>query len=442
MESNDVNLKPLQYEHLDKYIFRISENKKSYEVSWQNISDLVLRYFDKQLSKDYIRHQFYGVRKLQEIKQTESKDTQEIAKENYKTSIEINKDGTMTSDKLIVMSENDCKDVEFLLKAHGYDSKFFELTSAKNNIWNVYSKQDGVQTLYSSKINIKPRIDDISMEELKEWFNTFDRKNKTVKDYSNTVPKDGLLLEIPLVDVHYNKRTYEIEVGKEYGISNTEEDFLKVISNFIERVKGRNIEKIIFPIGNDFANIDNTENSTTKLTRQDVDVRWQEMFLGSSELLIKAIDMLSEVSLVEIFYVPGNHDQMVGFHLTQVLSAWYRNDERVTVDTSPKARKYVQYGKCLIGYTHGNKEKNRIFGLMQTEEPKLWGDTIFREWHCGHFHHEQTKENQGVIVKYLSSISPTDAWHYESGYVGSLQKAQAFLWDKEKGLMDVLYSYV
>jgi len=38
----------------------------------------------------------------------------------------------------------------------------------------------------------------------------------------------------------------------------------------------------------------------------------------------------------------------------------------------------VEFGKCLIGFTHGDKEKKRIFGNMQVEVPEAWGRTLYR----------------------------------------------------------------
>jgi hypothetical protein len=72
---------------------------------------------------------------------------------------------------------------------------------------------------------------------------------------------------------------------------------------------------------------------------------------------------------------------------------------------------------------------------MPIEARKDWGETLFAEIHAGHFHSEQAvKEENGVIVRYLSSPSGSDNWHYESGYVGAIKKAQSFVWDKNKGM--------
>jgi len=74
---------------------------------------------------------------------------------------------------------------------------------------------------------------------------------------------------------------------------------------------------------------------------------------------------------------------------------------------------------------------------MPIEEPTLWAQSKFREWHIGHLHHQKeiAAEENGVVVRTLRSLSPTDAWHYEKGLVAAVQSAEAFLWHKERGLL-------
>lgn len=43
-------------------------------------------------------------------------------------------------------------------------------------------------------------------------------------------------------------------------------------------------------------------------------------------------------------------------------------------------------------------------------------------------------------VRYLSSISAPDLYHFDNGYVGSIRQAQAFIYDKENGLESIIYS--
>ena len=256
------------------------------------------------------------------------------------------------------------------------------------------------------------------------------------------VATSGLMLEVPIVDLHVAKLAWAPETGENYDIKIAERRFMDVIHDVIERAQKYEFEQVVFPIGNDFFNYDSVDGATTKGTPQDNDSRWAKMFLKGRELLITAVDLLSQIAPVKVFQIPGNHDYVTSWYAVVCLHDWFRNDENVTVDISPQSRKYVEFGKCLIGFTHGDKEKKRIFGNMQVEVPEAWGRTLYREWHTGHLHHEVVKEEHGVKVRSLSSVTATDAWHYVSGYVGALAVSQSFVWDKEKGLREIWYSTV
>lgn len=358
----------------------------------------------------------------------------EKAKSSYKSEQSINKDGTYTSDKLISIKEDDLKNPISLLKAHGFDIRDWELVSARNNIWNVYSKQDGIQELYSSKIVVKPRTD-ISLEEIKDFYaeliTTYSSPN--VKKYEN---KNGLMFELPIVDLHLGKFSTSDIVNEEYNTQIARDCFNKVIDTCISRLKDVNIEKIIFPIGNDFFHYDAVASTTTGGTPQDTDVKHQTLFKNGVTLLIDGISKLSKElkAPIEVFCIQGNHDFLSSYHALMSLWCYFHNNENVSVNLGTSPRKYVQFGKTLLGFAHGDKEKKRIEKIMQVEAAEMWGKATYREFHLGHLHSEQVTEDGGIIIRNLSSVTGTDAWHHNSGYVGAIRKCTCFLWDKENGL--------
>ena len=83
--------------------------------------------------------------------------------------------------------------------------------------------------------------------------------------------------------------------------------------------------------------------------------------------------------------------------------------------------------------------------IMAQENPTAWAMSYYREFHLGHLHHKKegrfnaTNELQGVMVRHMSSLSGTDSWHHKKGYIGARKSAEAFLWDKEKGLLNQSY---
>lgn len=372
---------------------------------------------------------------------------EELPKDN-KYTVTINSDGTQTSEVLLEMSREQAKDEEFLLKAHGYDTELWEIVSARNNIWNVYSKKDGVQVLYSSKITVKPTKGKLTLKDIEEFCMELVKRKPMKPIPLREYKPSSQMLEIATFDVHLGKLAWYGETGESYDYKIARQRFLGVIQDFKDRVKGRTFEKVLFPFGQDFFNIDNTQGKTTAGTEQDCDLRWKKLFMKGVEIAIEAIDMLAELGPVKVLYVPGNHDNTTSYGAICCLYFKYAGNENVTVDISPKARKYEEFGKCLIGFGHGEKERKRIDKIMQEEAARAWGRTVYREWHLGHLHKESsggyqmTEEYPGLIVRRIGAITGTDNWHYESGFVGVVKKAEAFIWDKEEGLKDKMFSNI
>lgn len=275
------------------------------------------------------------------------------------------------------------------------------------------------------------------MDSTESYFKGFADEYTPLKLNNQEPIESKLMFELPIVDLHYSKLSWEGETGENYDRKIAEERFLRVISDFIKRTADKDFEKILFPVGNDYFNFDNPDGETARGTRQDNDSRWQKMYNKGNELLIKGIDILAQKAPVDVFVVPGNHDTMTSYHAVHFLNAWYRNIDRVEVSINPKTRKYRRFGSNLIGFAHLDQEKSRIFGCMQNEAKKDWGNTKYHEWHGAHVHSEQVDEKLGLIVRNISSITAKDAWHYKKGYQ-SLAKAQAFIWHKKKGLVDIM----
>ena len=122
-----------------------------------------------------------------------------------------------------------------------------------------------------------------------------------------------------------------------------------------------------------------------------------------------------------------------------MLQAWFSRTSDVVVDNTPTQRKYVHFGKNLIGFTHGNNERHpNLPLLMANEKPQEWAQSCHREWHLGHWHIKRHKmflpaeDQQGVLVRIVPSLCPADAWHSSMGYGGKLA-AEAYYWDQADG---------
>jgi hypothetical protein len=159
------------------------------------------------------------------------------------------------------------------------------------------------------------------------------------------------------------------------------------------------------------------------------------MFREARVMIVEAIEYLKTLAPIRVLVVPGNHDTERIFCLGDSLEAWYHNDDRVRVLNEATSRKYVHYGKTLIGYCHGNEEKVAdLPQVMADEEPKAWAGSIWREWHIGHTHAKKEKVTEIGAVRIITvpSIAPNDAWHQRKGY-HHIRAAEGYLYGAEDG---------
>lgn len=338
------------------------------------------------------------------------------------------------------MTEEQSKDVNYLLKAHGFNPECWELISARNNIWNVYSKQDGINTLYSSKITVKPIELNITSELIEKWFNKLDRnyslpKVKITKDY---LYGDKLLI-IDISDLHLNLQASMFVTGNEYNCDIAEKLFFYVINDVLSRTVSYKFDKIIFTIGGDMLNSDNLNNTTTKGTPQDCDVHLFDAYERICDMTVKATDILKDIAPVDVIYIPSNHDLTSGFKLAKYIQAWFRNDQDVNVDYSPFPRKYVVFGKTLFVFAHDGNVKD-LPRIISDEARQYWSQIETTEVFLQHLHSEQVLlEANNIRIQRLPTISAKGAWTVSKGF-GSKRQCKSFIFDKEDGLTDVLYT--
>jgi hypothetical protein len=253
--------------------------------------------------------------------------------------------------------------------------------------------------------------------------------------------RDGMLYEIAMPDIHFGRLTWHEESGIDFDIKIAERAVKTAISELLQYSKNFVIAKILLPIGNDFFNVNSKANTTAKGTPQQEDTRWQKTFRAGRRLVIEMIDTCTAIAPTDVMFIPGNHDEEKIFYMGDALECWYHNNKNVRIDNGAKSRKYYDFGKVLLGFTHGDAEvMKKLPNLMQFEVPKLWGNSIYREWHTGDKHHKadfilEVDEQIGIVIRILRSLVPADAWTFNKGFVGAQRASEAFLWHPENGLV-------
>lgn len=326
--------------------------------------------------------------------------------------------------------------IDQLLQLSKIDTDVWEVDKAVVNAWGVTMKaKDGLPYKtqnHQVKAFLKRKYGEIDVEFLQELLKDMPKSEKIKK----VVPKGDHLLEINICDLHLGKLAWAPETGEHYDLKIAQDRFLTAIRRLLALSSAYDTEKILFPIGSDFFQIDNNKNETTHGTPQSVEGRWSKLYNTGVALLIKAVSILREVAPVEVVLIPGNHDQQSSYCAAHCLGMYYRDDENVNVDWSPTLRKYRKYYDNLIGLAHGQGPKQKDwFELVASEAAELWGITKFRYIHLGHYHHQKTEEHRGLTISHLGSLSSADAWHSESGYTQTRKSASGFVYSRKHGMI-------
>jgi len=295
--------------------------------------------------------------------------------------------------------------------------------------WQNFKGEQRYSIVTHNQWHEQPQVKDDLLDYIKNR-STKVNKIKYVK------PKDPVLYEISLPDIHYGKITDEPS-------ETIEKNYMKAIVDLHRKADGLNIERFLLPVGNDGLNSEGMSRATTKGTPQQDSMRWRQSFRGYWHLVTKAIDYLTQFAPVDVVVIQGNHDFERMFYVGEVLDALYHNNKNVNIDNGLDSRKYYEYGINMIMFTHGDKEKAQELPLLiATEQPAMWSRSKVREVHCGHKHKEMLNEYMGTKVRFIPSICANDAWHKTQGYVGTLRCGQAFIWSKNRGLEGYLQTNV
>ncbi|HRR40497.1 MAG TPA: hypothetical protein P5244_04610 [Syntrophales bacterium] len=367
----------------------------------------------------------------------------------YKTFRRKNADGTIESIEFIELWEGEELSDDDILRFHKLDPEKWELYTYTNNLWHAVTGEDQGnrrKLMYQSKLTARPKKQALSLDDVKQTF------RELALEYERPpvmyVKREGrMLAEVNIADLHLGKLCWHGDTGNNYDHKIARDTFNRIVSSIYRELKGLPIELVYFIITNDFWNSDNPEKTTTAGTPQDTDVRWQKLYKVGTTMLTDATGLMMEIAPTENIYTASNHDLQTMYYAMCHLEAFFRNDkDRLTVDTDARARKYRLYGSTLLGYTHGDTERKQarsalgaLAALPPIEARELWGQSKRCEVHAAHLHCEQSvDEVNGVIVRRISSPTATDTWHYQSGYVGAVRKAQTFIYDRDYGLIHTI----
>lgn len=199
----------------------------------------------------------------------------------------------------------------------------------------------------------------------------------------------------------------------------------------------------------DVFHYDTPDAKTTRGTQLERDGRLEKMIETGSAASVSLIERSSETCPTDVVCVPGNHDETMTAWFRLLLATHFNADKRVAVHQHYTHRQYLEHTGNLVGFTHGDKARNRLPALMALEVPDAWSRCRYREIHTAHLHKQAAKFRRvidadgidtvdGVVVRIAPALCPPDDWHSQEGYIGSRQAMETWFYAPGGGLAGML----
>lgn len=206
--------------------------------------------------------------------------------------------------------------------------------------------------------------------------------------------------------------------GHDWDLSIARETLSAAVREIVE-TSPPSAHAVILGLG-DLLHADNGRNQTERSGNVlDVDTRYSKCLETVCDLMAESSELIaSKHRNVQAVFKPGNHDENSTVGIRQALRMYWRDNDRVSVCTSPDAFYWRRFGVNLIGGTHGDKAKIPDLPLIMANRRKDdWSATATRHIHTGHIHHDTEREIGGVHVYSHRAPVAQDAYHAWHGYL-------------------------
>ena len=234
-------------------------------------------------------------------------------------------------------------------------------------------------------------------------------------------------------DYHLGMLAWHQEGGSDWNISIAERTIIAALQQMIEQ--SPKAHTAVINIQGDFLHTDG-KTPVTPASKHvlDADSRFPKIRKSAIRVIRSMVAMsLLRHQEVHLVIAEGNHDEESSGWLADLFSVHYEEEPRVTVNDSVLPFYVFEWGSTMLGIHHGHKVKNESLPLLFAAQfPQQWGRTTRREIHCGHRHHRDEKEYNGVTVVQHPTLAARDAYAARGGWIAD-RAAWAITYHKKYG---------
>ena len=234
-------------------------------------------------------------------------------------------------------------------------------------------------------------------------------------------------------DYHLGMLAWHKEGGSDWNISIAERTIIAALQQMIEQ--SPKAHTAVINIQGDFLHTDG-KTPVTPASKHvlDADSRFPKIRKSAIRVIRSMVAMsLLRHQDVHLVIAEGNHDEESAGWLADLFSVHYEEEPRVNVNDSVLPFYVFEWGNTMLGIHHGHKVKNESLPLLFAAQfPQEWGRTTRREIHCGHRHHRDEKEYNGVTVVQHPTLAARDAYAARGGWIAD-RAAWAITYHKRFG---------
>jgi hypothetical protein len=234
-------------------------------------------------------------------------------------------------------------------------------------------------------------------------------------------------------DYHLGMLAWHQEGGADWNVTKAEQTIIAALVQMVNQ--SPSAHTAVLNIQGDFLHTDG-KTPVTPASKHVLDA--DSRFPKIRRAAIRIIRSLMAICLqrhqeVYLIIAEGNHDEESSGWLADLFAVHYEEDPRVTVNDSVLPFYVFEWGTTMLGVHHGHKVKNENLPLLFAAQfPQSWGRTTRREIHCGHRHHRDEKEYNGVTVVQHPTLAARDAYAARGGWIAD-RAAWAITYHKEYG---------
>jgi len=271
-----------------------------------------------------------------------------------------------------------------------------------------------------------------------------DAMRETIKGFKDEIPpavstvapvasEEQLCNLYTFTDYHLGMLAWHQEGGSDWNVSLAEKTIIAALVQMVNQ--SPNAHTGVLNIQGDFLHTDGkTPVTPTAKHVLDADSRFPKIRRAAIRIIRSLVNIcLQRHQEVYLIIAEGNHDEESAGWLADLFAVHYEEEPRVTVNDSILPFYVFEWGNTMLGVHHGHKVKNENLPLLFAAQfPQEWGRTTRREIHCGHRHHRDEKEYNGVTIVQHPTLAARDAYAARGGWIAD-RAAWAITYHKKYG---------